>query len=220
MYYWISSGLQLLCCVIALILFKDIWFNSKKALFPKLVALGVACITLGSLNDVAYFIVRKTQFNGLYIGFFGIIGCFLSLLSVSYGQLDRLFDDSSKAFFKYRIISISAPIVVSALFVPVFMTSNLPMSMRIFAFLGWLPAIFASYYNLKHSILPDCGFVFVKAVRPYNITAVILEVSYTIHIVLRIYQLNIGILISSIVVSSSLIALLYFAKKGVAQWTI
>ena len=110
--------------------------------------------------------------------------------------------------------------MVSALFVPVFMTSNLPMSMRIFAFLGWLPAIFASYYNLKHSILPDCGFVFVKAVRPYNITAVILEVSYTIHIVLRIYQLNIGILISSIVVSSSLIALLYFAKKGVAQWTI
>lgn len=220
MYDWISSGLPLLCSVVALILYREMWFNNKKALFPKLISLGVGCIALGALNDVTYLLVRNTQTNGIYIGFLGIIGCFLFLLSANYGQLDRLFDDSSKIFKKYRFIAILAPVIISGIFIPIFFASNLPISMRIFAFIGWLPLICASYYNLKHAILPDCGFVFVKAVRPYNITAIVLEISYTVYIVMRTYQLTVGVIITSVVISASLVALLYFAKKGVSKWTI
>lgn len=220
MYDWISSGLPLLCSVVALVLYKGMWLNGKKALFPKLVSLGVACVALGSLSDVTYLLVRNTQTNGFYIGFLGIIGCFLFLLSANYGQLDRLFDDSSKSFFKYRFIALLAPLSIVAIFIPVFFAPNLPVAMRVFAFVGWLPVICASYYNLKHAVLPDCGFVFVKAVRAYNIAAVVLELFYTVYIVMRVYQLTVGVLISSVVISASLVILLHLAKKGVSKWTI
>ena len=220
MYDWISSGFPLVCAVVGLIVYKKMWLNSKKALFPKLISLGVGCIALGSLYDVSYLLVRNMQTNGIYIGFLGIIGCFLFLLSANYGQLDRLFDDGSKVFSKHRILAGLAPVVVIGLFLPIFFSEALPVSMRIFAFLGWLPVVFASYYNLKHALLPDCGFVFVKAVRPYNVTAVILEVSYTAHLVMRTYGLTLGVLMSAVVIGVALIGLLHFAKKGVSRWTI
>lgn len=217
---WISSGLPLLCSVVALILYREMLFNSNKALFPKLIFLGVGCVALGALNDVVYLLVLRTQTNGIYVGFLGILGCFLFLLSANYGQLDRLFDDSSKVFRKYRFIAILAPVTILAIFIPIFFSPDLPVTMCIFAFLGWLPVTCASYYNFKHSILPDCGFMFVKAVRPYNITAVILEISYTLHIVMRTYQLTVGVIITAVFISVSLVALLHFAKKGVSKWTI
>jgi hypothetical protein len=220
MYDWISGVLPLLCSVVSLIVYRKMWFNRKKALFPKLISAGIACVALGNLHDVTYLLVSNKPVNGLYIGFLGIIGCFLFLLSANYGQLDRLFDDSSKKFLKYRFIALVAPALIFAIFSPILLASNVPVSMRIFSFIGWIPIAFASYYNVKHAMLPDCGFVFVKAVRPYNITAFVLEISYSVHIVMRTYGIGIGILITSVVISVALVALIYFAKKGVSQWTI
>lgn len=220
MYEWISCTLLLLCSVIALVVCKDAWFNEKKALFPKLVAAGLGCVALGSLHDVVYLLVRSKHVTGIYLSFLGTIGCFLFLLSANYGQLDRLFDDGSRLFKKHRIIALMAPVVIIMTYVPVIFSDGIPLGMKIFAFFGWLPMAAASYYNIKHAILPDCGFMFVKAVRPYNIAAIVLEFSQACHIVMRVYELTTGIMISSVAVSLSLMAVLYYAKRGAGKWTI
>lgn len=220
MYSWIACILPFVCSTVALTVCRKTWFNEKKALFPKLVALGIGCLALGSLHDLVYLIVQSRQISGIYLSFLGIIGCFLFLLSANYGQLDRLFDDGSRSFLKYRLIALATPAVMLSLFIPIVFFDGIPLGMKIFAFLGWLPMSAASYYNTKHAILPDCGFVFVKVIRPYNIAAVALELSQALYIVMNVYRLSAGILVSSVAVSVSLMAVLFCAKRGAEKWTI
>lgn len=220
MYDWISCVLPFVSSTAALIVCKDAWCNAKKALFPKLVALGIGCFALGSFHDIVYQFILGRQVFRIYLSFLGTIGCFMFLLSANYGQLDRLFDDGSRSFFKYRVTALVAPAVMLAIYMPIIFFDGIPFGMKVFAFLGWIPMTAASYYNAKHAILPDCGFMFVKVIRPYNAAAIALELSQAFYIVMSIYQLSAGILVSSIAVSLSLIAVLYYAKKGAAKWTI
>lgn len=220
MYDRIPYVLPFVCSAAALIVCKNAWYNEKKALFPKLVAVGIGCLALGSLHDVVYQFIHDSPMFEIYLSFLGTIGCFLFLLSANYGQLDRLFDDGSSSFLKYRIAALIVPAVMLALYMPIAFIDDISLGMKVFAFVGWIPMTAASYYNTKHAILPDCGFMFVKVVRPYNAAAIALEFSQAFYIVMNIYKLSTGIWISSIAVSLSVMAVLYYAKKGAEKWTI
>ena len=220
MYYWISEIVTLGGMIIALIIGRKAWATSKRALFPKLIADGLGCMALGCLHDTVYLLVTGTYAHDINIGHLGVIGCFLFLISASYGQLDRIFDDRSKENKKYRLLAFLAPVAMLIVFIPSLLTDSLSPMLKVSEFLGWLPMIFASYFNFKHAIFPDGGFVFVKAVRPYNIAAVIFGFTEVVYMTMYTLEKPVLVVVCAAVLAVSACAMMYFAKRGAEKWTI
>ena len=177
-------------------------------------------MALGCFHDTVYLFVTGSYAHDVYIGYLGVIGCFLFLISASYGQLDGIFDDRSKENRKYRILALAAPIAMMLLyFLSLSVVSRSPV-MKVVNFAAWLPMIIASYFNFKHAILPDGGFAFVNAVRPYNVAATIFgyaEITY-----LTMYQLEKPkmVVVCAVILAVSACSMMYFAKRGAEKWTI
>ena len=142
------------------------------------------------------------------------------LTSASYGQLDGIFDDRSKSNMKYRLLAVLAPAGIILFRFLSLRTENLSVAMKIVNFIGWLPIIIASYFNCKHAILPDGGFAFVNAVRPYNIAAVIFGYAEVVYLTTYTLEKPQLVVICSLVLAVSACCLMYFAKKGAEKWTI
>ena len=81
--------------------------------------------------------------------------------------MDRIVDDGSKKFRPARFIALIAPLCAILLYLPNGLMEDLPLATKIAALLVWIPAIFSVYYNLKHAIIPNFDFGFIKAIKPY-----------------------------------------------------
>ena len=88
----------------------------------------------------------------------------------------------------------------------------------------WISAIFSSYFNFKHAIISDLGYGFVKAIRPYNICALILTFTELVLQVLWVhYDINYGFVIIAFVsaIFSVMCAVTMVAlKRGVEAWKV
>lgn len=220
MYYWISELVTLGGIIAALIIGKNVWITTKGAWFPKFVAAGLGCMALGCLHDTVYLFVTGHFAEDICIGHLGVIGCFLFLISASYGQLDGIFDDRSKKTRKHRWLALLAPLVMTLIFIPALHTDHLSPVMKAVHFIGWVPMIIASYFNFKHAILPDGGFAFVKAARPYNITATLFEFAEVVYLTMYILEKELLVVICAVILAVSACSMMFFAKRGAEQWTI
>ena len=220
MYYWISELVTLGGIITALIIGKNAWISPKGAWFPKFVAAGLGCMALGCLHDTVYLFVTGFYVDDIYIGHLGAVGCFLFLISASYGQLDGIFDDRSKENRKYRLLALLAPFAIMLVFIPSLCADHLSPAMKIEHFIGWLPMIVASYFNFKHAILPDGGYAFVKAVRPYNITATIFAFAEVVYLTMYMLEKPQLVVICAVILAVSACFMMFFAKKGAEKWTI
>ena len=220
MYYWISELVALSGIITALIIGKKAWMTRKGAWFPKFVAAGLGCMALGCLHDTIYLFITGSYADDISIGHLGVIGCFLFLISASYGQLDGIFDDRSKGNRKYRLLALLAPLLMTLIFIPALQTDQLSPAIKVAHFIGRIPMIVASYFNFKHAILPDDGFAFVKAVRPYNITATIFAFAEVVYLTMYILEKPQMVVIFAVILAVSACCMMFFAKKGAEKWTI
>ncbi|MBQ5712136.1 MAG: hypothetical protein IIV61_05945 [Oscillospiraceae bacterium] len=220
MYYWISELVTLSGIIAALIIGKSVWITPKGAWFPKFVAAGLGCMALGCLHDAVYLFITGHYADDICIGHLGVIGCFLFLISASYGQLDGIFDDRSKQTRKYRLLALLAPLVMTLIFIPALRADHLSPVTKAVNFIGWIPMIIASYFNFKHAILPDGGFAFVKAARPYNITATLFGFVEVVELTMYLLEKPQMVVISAVLLAATACGMMFFAKRGAEQWTI
>jgi hypothetical protein len=220
MYYWISELVTLGGIIVALIIGKNAWAAPKYAWFPKFIAAGLGCMALGCFHDTVYLFITGSFADDICIGQIGVIGCFLFLISASYGQLDGIFDDRGKENRKYRFLALIAPFAMMLIFIPFLLTDRLSPGMKIVHFIGWVPMIAASYFNFKHAILPDGGFAFVNAVRPYNIAATIFSFAEVLDLTAYMLEKPQMVVICAVILAVSACCMMYFAKKGAEKWTI
>ncbi len=157
---------------------------------------GVGCLTLGRLYNLILLIadstvkIEHTISSGsakglhntglLHVGsqmyFLSLAGGFLFFVTANRGQVDSLVDDGSKQFFKYRLLSfILGPVIV--LLFTLFSSDNVLFDSHYFNPV-FLVLAFSTYYHIKHLIIPDVFGGFVKSLRAYNLTALIMELCY------------------------------------------
>lgn len=220
MYYWISELVTLGGMIIALIIGRKGYTKPKGAWFPKYVAAGLGCMALGCLHDTVYLFVTGYYADNIYIGHLGVVGCFLFLISASYGQLDGIFDDRSKENRKYRLLALLAPAGMILIYILSMQASRTSETMKVLELFGWLPMIAASYFNFKHAILPDGGYTFVKAVRLYNIAATVYGYAEILYLTMYILEKPLLVVVCAAVLAVSACCMMYFAKRGAEQWTI
>ena len=94
------------------------------------------------------------------------------------------------------------------------------MATKIAVLLVWLPAMVSVYYNLKHAIIPDFDFGFIKAIKPYNAFATCLGFAELLCLTAWDYLHYPLLVVTSLVFSGLCFAMMLAAKKGAEKWTI
>jgi hypothetical protein len=97
---------------------------------------------------------------------------------------------------------------------------DLPLNTKISVFLVWVPAMVSLYYNLKHAIIPDCDFGFIKAIKPYNFFAVGLGFAELCCLTAWDYFYHAPLVITSVIFAIVCLATIFAAKKGADRWKI
>lgn len=142
---------------------------------------------------------------------------FAFLFSASFGQIDGLGDDKSEALQEYRLIALAAPAGVIVILI-LMLISGIGWQMQVMYGVLFLPAMLASYYNLKHLIIPDVEDGILVAIRKYNLATILLTVLVMITFVVKMYGQTLVYGIVSILCGVCALFVLWFAKEGTERW--
>ena len=217
---WIAELLPLIAALYSFIYGIRKFFKKGKPLFLQSITMAMGCHALGSIYHLCQILTMETVVEGFTPAYLGRIGFFLFLIAASYGQMDRIVDDGSKKIRPSRYIALIAPVLAALLYLPNARIPDLPTQTKIAVLLVWLPAVVAVYYNLKHSILPDLDFGFVKAIKPYNVFATCLGFAELLCLTAWDYLYNTQLVIFSLAFAILSVAMMRAAQKGAEQWTI
>lgn len=219
-YMWIAELLPLSATIFSFIFGLMYFFKRGKPLFLQSITMAMGCHALGSIYQLCLMLTSETALIGFTPAYLGRIGFFLFFIAASYGQMDKIVDDGTAATKPSRYIALIAPVCAALLYIPNAYIFDLPTSTKISVLLVWLPSLVSVYFNLKHAIIPDCDFGFVKAIKPYNILAVGLGFAELLCLTAWNYHNNLLIVITSVIFSAFCIAIMIAAKKGAEKWTI
>lgn len=142
-------------------------FKKRRPLYFIMIVASVGITAFCRLYDVVWMWSSGESFSGFHIGILGTIGTFLFLFTANYGEMDSLCDDKTPRLKKYRLLSFFAPAAVALFYVPLIF-SDISVELKISYALITVIVMLASYYNLKHLIIPDVDFGVIKCIRGYN----------------------------------------------------
>ena len=193
-------------------------FKKKKPMYLQLLVAAAGCFALQQLSYAVNLWCGVSA--SVSIGMLGIFGCNFFLLSANYGTLDRIVDDGSGSK-KARAFAVIAPVIMATLTLLAFLSwKDKDLSCAVMWAVMLLPALPASYFNLKHILLPMDPFEFLRATKPCNIAALAF---YAVTAAYVICSARAGSTVSgilSVVMSLSVLALSLCAVKGAKKWGI
>ena len=217
---WIAELVPLSATIFSFIYGLKHFFKKGKPLFLQSVTMAMGCHALGSIYHFCQTLTTESVLEGFTPAYLGRIGFFLFFIVASYGQMDRIVDDGTPKMRPSRYIALIAPVVALLLFIPNALMEDLPVKTKISVFLVWAPAMVSVYYNLKHAIIPDFDFGFIKAIKPYNVCAVILGFAELSCLTAWDYFYNVPLVITSIIFAVVCVVTMFMAKKGADRWKI
>ena len=165
---WVAEVVPLAATLFSFIYGLNRFFKKGKPLFLQTITMAMGCHTLGSVYHLCQTLTSETIVEGFTPAYLGRIGFFLFLLTASYGQMDRIVDDGSSKMRPARMIALLAPIAAVLLYIPNCTIEEVPNATKITYAFVWIPAIVSVYFNLKHAIIPDLDFGFIKALKKYS----------------------------------------------------
>ena len=196
------------------------FFQKRKPLCMQTLTMAMGSHALGSIYQLCLTLTNGAVFEGFTPAYLGRIGFFLFFLAATYGQLDKIVDDGSVNMRRARILALIAPLCAALLYIPNAIVEDVPVGTKIAYAIVWIPAVFSLYFNLKHAIIPDLDFGFIKAIKPYNIFAVCLGFSELLCLTAWNYLDNVFMLITASAFGILCVCTMVAAKKGVEKWTI
>ena len=216
----IAELVPLLATLFSFIYGLKYFFKKGKPLFLQTITMAMASHALGSIYHLCQTLTSDVFIEGFTPAYLGRIGFFLFILTASYGQMDRIVDDGSPKMKPSRYIAFIAPICAVLLYIPNCMIDDVPLRTKVVYAIVWVPAIIAVYFNLKHAMIPNMDFGFIKAIKPYNILTLFLCFSELICLTAWDYYYMVPLVISAVVFGVLCICTMIVAKKGVEKWTI
>ena len=193
-------------------------FKKKKPMYLQILVCAAGCFAIQQLSYVVNIWCDVTA--AVSIGMFGIFGCNFFLLSANYGTLDKIVDDG-KGSGKAKVLAIIAPVIMAVLAVVAFLSwKDKDMFCAVMWLVMLIPALPASYFNLKHILLPMDPFEFLRATKPCNIAALVFYIVTAAYVICSASMGGIVSGILSIAMSVSVLGLSLCAIKGAKKWGI
>ena len=191
-------------------------FKKKKPMYLQLLICAAGCFALQQLSYIVNLWCDVTAV--VSIGMFGIFGCNFFLLSANFGTLDKIVDDG-KGSGKARVCAAIAPVIMTGLTVVAFLSwKNKDMFCAVMWLVMLIPALPASYFNLKHILLPIDPFRFLQTTKPCNIAALAFYIVTAAYVICSAEQIDTACGILSVLMSLSVLALSLYAVKGAKRW--
>ena len=217
---WIAELVPLAATLFSLCYGLKHFFKKGKPLFLQSMTMAMASHALGSIYHLCQTLTSEDVAEGFTPAYLGRIGFFLFLITASYGQLDRIVDDGSPKMRPARAIACLAPLAVVLLFIPNAKVVDTPTVTKVVYAFVWLPAAVSVYFNLKHAVIPDLDFGFIKSLKTYNVLALMLSFSELLALTAWNYYFATQLAVTAIVFAVLCVATMIEAKKGVEKWTI
>ena len=193
-------------------------FKGKKPLYLRLFVCAAGCFAIQQLSYIVNLWCDIP--SAVSIGSFGIFGCNFFLLSANYGTLDKVVDDG-KGSKTAKIIAVIAPVFMAVLAAVSFMFwKNKDILGAWLWLIILLPSLPASYFNLKHILLPMDPFEFLRATKLCNIAAIVFYIVTAVYVILSSLSNSVVSGISSVFMSLSVLWLTLCAVKGAEKWGI
>ena len=192
-------------------------FKKGTPLYWQLYVCAAGCFALRQLSETVNFLCGIQ--GNISVGMLGIFGCNFFLLSADYGTLDKVVDDGSAENKPARKLALLAPVVTAALIASVFFAwrkNDLVCGVLWLAML--LPMLPASYFNLKHLLMPPDDFELLRATRPCNLA------SLGVYLLSALCGAACGLgntalaEVTSVALSASMLWLVCAAVKGRKKW--
>ena len=166
-------------------------------------------------------------YNGNDLSLAKFVGTFsfaLFIVSANRGTLDEIVDDRNNNENSHaRLLAYIAPII-SLLLIAANVSLNIyntSLLAGILSLICTLPIIPATYYNLKHLIMPKDELGLLDATRHCNMFALGAQIIFLINsILLKIFAGEIAIIATGFSSNLMIALLVVFAVKGAEKWTI
>ena len=218
--FWIAELAPLAATLVCLVYGSIHFFKKGKPLFLQSLTLAMASYALSEIYHLCLTYTSEVVMEGFTPAYLGRIGFYMFFMTGSYGQLDRIVDDRTVKMRPARWLALLAPVCAALLYLPNYVLNDIPFSTKISYALVWIPALISVYFNLKHVLIPDLDFGFIKALKPYNVFAVCLGIAELVCMTAWNYDNDIFLAVISIIVAILCICTTVAAKKGVEKWTI
>lgn len=189
---------------------------------PKYFQLYV-CATLCYMLEELWVIVNSLLGNGsqdglLTVRLFGFFGCLCFMLSANANEFDKVIDEGKNE--KAKALAFIAPMVLLVLYVLyVFSPVNTePTVVTVIGLVSISPALFASYFSLKHLLLPEDAMGFVKITKGINILALVFYAANYAYPLLDLYCSKIVMSGYDLILAGMLFVMIVMCKKGAIKW--
>lgn len=219
-FYSAAEFIPLIAALSAFIYGVRHFFKKGIALYAQSITMAMGCHALGSLYHVCEVISTENVSEGFTPAYFGNMGFYLFFIAASYGQLDRIVDDGSEKMRPARYIAWIAPVLAIMICIPNYLSEEFTVGIGISCGMLWIPAAVSVYFSLKHTIIPDMDFGFIKAIKPYNALATALIFSDLICMTARNSFHDSVRVVFAVIFGVLCIATICAARKGVKKWTI
>ncbi len=194
------------------------YLRPHKPLYASMIVLGVGCIMIGRAYSFLR-LVTGLEIEGVFhVGMLGTVGAFAFFFSANFGQIDSLVDDGGKSFAKYRLISSVSIVIAAAIYVFIFL-SGASLTEKIIDAVVFTAIAAASYFHIKHIIIPDIDYGVVRCLRVYNVFAL----SYGVLCMLEIMAAANGYMMFRVIVCilqcAVSLMIVPVMDKGVQKWS-
>ena len=192
-------------------------FKKGTPLYWQLYICAAGCFALRQLSETVNFLCGLR--GNIGVGMLSIFGCNFFLLSANYGTLDKVVDDGGAENRPARRLALLAPVVTAVLIALVFFTwrKNDPLCGALWL-LMLLPVLPASYFNLKHLLMPLDAFELLRATRSCNLVSLGFYLLSVLYAVFRALGNTLMAGVVSVVLSVSMLLLVSAAIKGREKW--
>jgi hypothetical protein len=216
---WIAERVPLISTLFSLVYGLVNFFKKGMPLFLQSITMAMASYSLSVIYHLCLTFTSNTIMEGFTPVYLGRMGFFMFFITASYGQLDRIVDDRSSQMKRARGLAFIAPACSALLYIPNYLVES-PLSTKLTYAIVWIPATISVYFNLKHAIIPDCDFGFIKALKPYNIFVLCLSFSELLCLTAWDYFSSVSLAVMSSIFGILCVCTMISAKKGVEKWTV
>lgn len=197
-------------------------FNLFKKEIPKYFKLYVCaagCYMLEELWVIVNALLGNGKADGLStVRLVGIFGCLCFMLSANVNEFDKVVDDGKNK--KAKLLSLIAPAILIALCaVSVFSPLNSMTAVeKVMGTLSILPALFGSYYSLKHLLLPEDSMGFLRATRKIDVLALAFYLLTYLYSLANLFFSNLIMSLYDFLITIVFLGIIVFCKKGANKW--
>ena len=181
---------------------------------------AAGCYMVEELWVVVNALLGSGSADGLVtVRLFGFFGCLCFMLSANTNEFDKTVDAGKDK--KARATAFIAPAVLLALYALYAISpANVePTAGIVMGFISVAPALFASWYSLKHLLLPEDAGGILKITKGIDVLALVFYAANYLYPLTDLYCADSVMGVFDVVLAVMLFGIVRLCRKGADRWT-